>query len=259
MSAELLATHADASAYHATWRELLDAMPRRDDGTVCDALIVDAPYSERTHTGHDGAAGAEEGATWTRSNGRVEAKIARRDIDYPAWGADDVHRFVAAWAPLVRGWIVSITDDALFPHWRTAMGDANRQTFQDIPAVISGMTVRLTGDGPSSWAVHCAVGRPRSKEMARWGTLRGAYTGTAERCEVVGGKPLWLMERLVEDYSRPGDLIVDPCCGAGTTLVAAQRTGRRAVGGDAMLEHAELAAQRISKMVQQPLFLAGGE
>jgi DNA modification methylase len=49
------------------------------------------------------------------------------------------------------------------------------------------------------------------------------------------------MSRLCEDYSRPGDLVVDPCCGAGTTLVAALRSGRRAIGGDINPEHAELA------------------
>jgi hypothetical protein len=251
VTAELLAEHADARVFHADWRALLDVV--RDAGG-CDALIVDAPYSERTHSGHDGAAGADEGATWVRSNGRVEAKIQRRDINYAAWTPDDVRAFVDAWSPLVRGWIVSMTDDVLFPHWRAAMDAAGRQTFQDVPAVIRGMTVRLTGDGPSSWAIHCAVGRVRSKDMAKWGTLRGAYEGPSERQEAVGGKPLWLMESLVRDYSRPGDLVVDPCCGAGTTLVAAQRNGRRSIGGDAMLAHAQLAAKRISKPAQQPLF-----
>jgi len=41
--------------------------------------------------------------------------------------------------------------------------------------------------------------------------------------------------------SRKLDLVVDPCCGAGTTLVAALRSGRRAIGGDVLAEHAELA------------------
>jgi DNA modification methylase len=64
------------------------------------------------------------------------------------------------------------------------------------------------------------------------------------------------MERLVEYYSRPGDLVCDPCCGAGTALLAALRTGRRAVGGDAMREHAELAADRCGRrMIQRPLLL----
>jgi site-specific DNA-methyltransferase (adenine-specific) len=45
-------------------------------------------------------------------------------------------------------------------------------------------------------------------------------------------KPLELVERLVRASSREGELVVDPFCGTGTTLVAAKRHGRRAVGCD---------------------------
>jgi DNA modification methylase len=36
----------------------------------------------------------------------------------------------------------------------------------------------------------------------------------------------------VERYTKPGDLIVDPFCGSGTTLDVAKDTGRRARGFD---------------------------
>lgn len=237
-----LAEHGGVSVHHASWQQLV-AVVRAQGG--CDALIVDAPYSERTHAGHDGAAAAEAGATWVRSNGRAEKKIRRRDIAYASWTAAEVAAFVEAWAPVTRGWIVSLTDDVLFHAWRHAMEGVGRQTFQDIPAIIRGMTVRLNGDGPSSWAIHCAVSRPRSRDFAAWGTLDGGYAGPSERQAVVGGKPLWLMRTLVRDYTRPGDLVVDPCCGAGTTLLAARLEGRRAIGGDISREHAELAAERV--------------
>lgn len=215
-------------------------------GQRVDALIVDCPYGSRTHEGHDGAAAAEDGATWVPANGRVEAKIVRREIDYPPWSADDVRAFVATWAPLVNGWIVSITDDNLFPHWREAMESVGRQTFQDVPATIRGMGVRLNGDGPSSWAVHCAVSRPRTLAMAKWGTLDGGYGGPSERQAVVGGKPLWLMRALVRDYSRPGDVVCDPCAGASTTLLAAKLEGRRWIGSDIDAEHVRISRDRLA-------------
>lgn len=39
--------------------------------------------------------------------------------------------------------------------------------------------------------------------------------------------------RLVEDFSRPGDTVLDPFCGSGTVLVEARLAGRAAVGVDA--------------------------
>lgn len=49
---------------------------------------------------------------------------------------------------------------------------------------------------------------------------------------VVGNKPLALMEAIVRDYSRPGDVVCDPCAGGGTTLLAAHRLGRHGVGAE---------------------------
>jgi site-specific DNA-methyltransferase (adenine-specific) len=54
----------------------------------------------------------------------------------------------------------------------------------------------------------------------------------AERCGYPTQKPLALLERLIKALSAPGDLVGDFFCGSGTTLVAAQRLGRRWVGGD---------------------------
>jgi hypothetical protein len=45
-------------------------------------------------------------------------------------------------------------------------------------------------------------------------------------------KPVALMERIVEMASNPGDLVLDPFCGCGTTVDAAQALGRRWVGID---------------------------
>jgi DNA modification methylase len=45
-------------------------------------------------------------------------------------------------------------------------------------------------------------------------------------------KPLELIERLILNSSNPGDFIFDPFAGTGTTLIAAAKNGRRAVGCD---------------------------
>jgi DNA modification methylase len=42
-------------------------------------------------------------------------------------------------------------------------------------------------------------------------------------------KPVALLERIVASSSNPNDRVLDPCCGSGTTGIAALRLGRRAI------------------------------
>lgn len=226
--------------HHLEWRELLELVKDRGG---CDTLVVDAPYSAITHDGHN--AGARM-ATKKTKGGKRDTGRARRAIAYSCWTPGDVATFVADWHPWVRGWIVSLTDDYLAPHWRIAMTVAGRKAFAPLPAVEWGGTVRRRGDGPSSWTSWVCVGRHRSKAAASWGTTPGAYVSQREAKPEIGGKTIELMRSIVRDYSRPGDLVVDPCCGkGGTTIAAALLEGRIGLGGDVRLEAAEAAAKRI--------------
>ena len=45
-------------------------------------------------------------------------------------------------------------------------------------------------------------------------------------------KPLRLYERIIKAASKPGDVVLDPFCGSGTTLIAAEKLGRQWVGID---------------------------
>ena len=48
----------------------------------------------------------------------------------------------------------------------------------------------------------------------------------------VGATPSYVIWNLIQRYTKPGDLVVDPFCGSGTTLDVAKDTGRRARGFD---------------------------
>ena len=43
-------------------------------------------------------------------------------------------------------------------------------------------------------------------------------------------KPVAVLERLIEIFTDPGDVVIDPCCGSGATLRAARNLGRSAYG-----------------------------
>lgn len=59
-------------------------------------------------------------------------------------------------------------------------------------------------------------------------------------------KPEALMRWLVEHGSKPGEAIVDPFMGSGTTLLAAKKLGRRAIGIEVEEKFCYLAAERLA-------------
>lgn len=200
-----------------------------------DLLCVDGPYSARCHAGHDSAVNMVNGGSWPRTNGRTDPRRTRTALHYEYWDEGDVDELVDFWAPRCRGWMVCLSDSDLCAAYRAAFERSGLTGFQPIPCVMPGMTVRLCGDGPSSWTVYASVARP--KALSRWGTLPGAYVGkpssrSEDDVSMIGGKPCWLMRALIRDYSKPGDLVCDPCAGAATTLLAAAIEGRRAIGAE---------------------------
>jgi len=58
-------------------------------------------------------------------------------------------------------------------------------------------------------------------------------------------KPVELMRQLIEAVTKPGDLILDPFSGSGSTLVAALQSGRRYIGVELSPQHFETAQRRI--------------
>ena len=70
--------------------------------------------------------------------------------------------------------------------------------------------------------------------------------GMSEKTPHATQKPEALIERLVLASSAPGQLVVDPFVGSGTTAVVAARLGRRWLAGDADARYVGLARQRIA-------------
>lgn len=67
-------------------------------------------------------------------------------------------------------------------------------------------------------------------------------------------KPVPLLRRLIEIFTDKGDVVIDPCAGSGTTLLAASQLGRRAYGFEIKKDFYKKANELILPFVQQTLF-----
>ncbi|MCC6970364.1 MAG: site-specific DNA-methyltransferase [Phycisphaerales bacterium] len=67
----------------------------------------------------------------------------------------------------------------------------------------------------------------------------------AERTGYPTQKPLELLTVLVGAFSPPGGTVLDPCCGSGTTIEAAARLGRNAIGIDLNARAVEIVTRRL--------------
>jgi adenine-specific DNA-methyltransferase len=87
-----------------------------------------------------------------------------------------------------------------------------------------------------------AKGAPRRPERPISDVLEMRYTGNAIHPTQ---KPVSALLPLIESFSSEGDLVLDPFCGSGSTLVAAHRLGRRFIGIELDPTYHELATRRI--------------
>jgi hypothetical protein len=204
-----------------------------------DHIITDPPYSERTHAGHDAS-------TIARRDG-----AARAALGYGALSPQDCRVLAGAFCMCASGWVVWMHDHTLAPAIHGGLVDCGRYVFAPLPYFHPGRSVRLTGDGPSSWTDWITVAR--TARLRAWGTLPGGYVageGWNDKARM-GGKPTALMRLLCEHYSKPGETICDPFMGAGTTGVAAVTLKRRFVGVEIDGAAFEVACRRIQEAQRQ--------
>ncbi len=101
------------------------------------------------------------------------------------------------------------------------------------------------GDGPHQ--NHVELGRNGRNRSNVW-TYPGGNTFRAGRLDDLSAhptvKPVALVADAMRDCSRRGDIILDPFMGSGTTIMAAERVGRRAYGLELDPIYADTAVRR---------------
>jgi adenine-specific DNA-methyltransferase len=96
--------------------------------------------------------------------------------------------------------------------------------------------------GPKAGQYSC---NPLGKNPGDVWTIPNVKSNHVEKTEHPCQFPVELVERLILSLSRPGDWVLDPFLGVGTTVIAAIRHDRRGIGAEVVARYAEIARSRI--------------
>ena len=217
--------------YHGDCREVLASM---DDRSV-DCVITDPPYTERTHSKarKNGDSGIEAGVTTFASITDADLRSVLEDM-----------------GRLTRTWVIATLD------YRHSVAFDNEPPrglkVQRLGVwVKTNPTPQITGDRPAQgWESIAYMHRADCRSKWNGGGKHGNYVTPIARPEGhPTAKPMSIVGDWVRLFSNPGDTVLDPFAGSGTTLRAAKNEGRRSIGVELDERYCELIAKRLSQGV----------
>ena len=101
---------------------------------------------------------------------------------------------------------------------------------------------RFAGAFELIWRKKCG-----KRRIAKIKAVNTSWVTVKERCGHPNQKPVELMRWLIEEYTKPGQTIVDFYMGSGTTGVACVKAGRNFIGIEIDPRYFEIAKSRIEK------------
>ncbi len=226
-------TDGERSIYNADCRVILPLV----QATV-DLVLTDPPYSEGTHSMH--AAGMAWGdLVAPRSSDRARLSFTHTTL------ADLSGVLTATTA---QRWAVFTIDETLAAELRVSPPKGWRYVRTGI-WIKPGGAPQFTGDRPGMGYEPVAILHRSGNGRSKWngGGSHALWTFPAYHGGHPTEKPLALYRRFTELFSNPGDIILDPFLGSGTTLRAAKDLGRRGLGIELEEKYCKIAAGRMAQ------------
>ena len=215
-----------------------------------DHVVTDPPYSEWVH------AKVRRGGS-THAPDRTDGGILRPVVSTSSvLGFDAMTPELREWVSVEIGriaqrWVLVFCDVESRSDWEYTLVNAGHIEYVRCGAWVKlGATPQFTGDRPASGFEAIVIAHPKGRKRWNGGGAHAVWSypvvNGSGRCHTTQ-KPEELMLELVKLFTDEGDLILDPFAGSGTTLVAAKRLGRRAIGIEQEEKYCEVAARRLSQ------------
>lgn len=220
-----------------------------------DHVITDPPYSRDLYANtrtNKGTGLRPDGRPVCRSEGHDHTsafQLAANRIG----AIDDILDPTAEQIMRVdRRWIVVFHDVEIGHRWHDAFGESYIRA--GAWAKTDPMP-QVSGDRPAQGFEPATIAHPAGRKRWNGGGRPALWIGGTckgnERPDHPSPKPLWLMEQLVRDFTDPGETILDPFAGSGTTGVAAIRLGRNFIGWERDPKYHAIAMRRLQAAREQ--------
>ena len=221
--------------YNADSLTAIEAMDERS----FDAVVTDPPYDERTHTM------ARSSNTNLPAGMRSLAGTRRAFASF----TPEAHRDLFIKLGVIsRRWVISSLPTSTAFRFDLDPPTGLRVMRISVWVKTNPMPI-ISADRPAlGWEPIVCLHRDDVKPFWNGGGRAMNHVGpTSQGSGHPTQKPLGMVQEWVRQFTNPGDAILDPFAGTGTTLRAAADEGRRAVGYEIDERYCELAATRLAQ------------
>ncbi len=231
----------DGGCLHATMG--LAAWPDNSIGHI----ITDPPFNEHVHGGNR--------IGWHFDEGEGKKMPTKSmPMSFAAMTDEGRNNFCKQAVRTCKGWVLVFCALEDIGAWQQALVKAGAKRRNTCLWVKTVHAPKFAGDGPANCA-EAIVTAWAGAGASKWngGGKGGKYLlptlrrNRVHECQ----KPASLLERLVMDFTSPGDLVADPYAGSGSTLVAAKKLGREYLGWEISKEHYATTLSELASTAEQ--------
>lgn len=235
--------------------------PDKRGGRVCGRIawrccrcfrMVPLGWFSRTRRTPSTPTPSKEGGGQASGTALPDGFARDRELGFEHIAQADRVSVAAEIARIAQRWSLTFTDSESASDWMAASGAAGLQHVRIGIWIKEGCTPQFTGDRPATGAEAVVISHPPGRKRWNGGGRRAVWTHpivtgvNAERTEHTTQKPLSLMCELVELFTDPDEVVLDPFAGSGTTGVACLRLGRRFIGIEKNERYWQIACDRLT-------------